>query len=57
MDREELTPLARAFAVVGLGSVCDKDPLPWNAAYATDCNYRASTGTLTNGAAGILDIL
>ena len=57
MDREELTPLARAFAVVGLGSVCDKDPLPWNAAYATDCNYRGSTGTLTNGAAGILDIL
>ncbi|MCR9247046.1 MAG: hypothetical protein NXI31_18590 [bacterium] len=57
VDRDDVTPLARAFAVVGLGSVCDKDNLPWNAAYATDCNYRASTSTLTDGAAGILDIL
>ena len=57
LDADGVTPLARAFAVVGLGAVCDKDPLPWNATYATDCNYRASTSTLTDGAAGILDIL
>lgn len=50
-------PLTRAFAVVALGGVCDKDPLPWNAAYATFTNYRASTSTLTDGGAGILDIL
>lgn len=52
-----LTPLTRAFAVVALGSICDKDPLPWNAAYASTTNYRAATDTLTDGAAGILDIL
>ena len=57
LERKDITPLTRAFAVVALGSVCDKDPLPWNVAYATDCNYRASTSTLTDGASGILDIL
>ena len=51
------TPLARAFAVVALGSVCDKDPLPWNAAYASNVNYRAATETLTDGQSGILDLL
>jgi hypothetical protein len=49
--------LSRAFAVVALGGVGDKDPLPWNANYATLTNYRAATSTLTDGAAGILDIL
>lgn len=57
LSRDGVTPLTRAFAVVGLGSVCDKDSLPWNATYATDCNYRASTSTLTDGGSGILDIL
>lgn len=56
MDPAQL-PLSRAFAVVALGGVCDKDPLPWNAAYATLVNYRACTSTLTDGSAGILDIL
>lgn len=55
-DRE-LTPLTRAFAAVALGGVCDKDPLPWNAAYASHTNYRAATDTLTDGQSGILDIL
>lgn len=54
---ERLTPLTRAFAAVALGMVCDADALPWNAAYATSTNYRAATETLTDGAAGILDIL
>ncbi len=54
---DRLTPLTRAFAGVALGGVCDKDPLPWNWVYATSTNYRAATDTLTDGAAGILDIL
>ena len=45
---------ARAFAVVALGSICDGAPLPWNSAYAMDCNYRAATSTLTDGAAAVL---
>jgi hypothetical protein len=53
----ELTPLTRAFAAVALGGICDKDPLPWNTAYATQTNYRAATATLTDGQSGILDIL
>ena len=57
LGRDDITPLTRAFAAVALGGLCDKAPLPWNSAYATDCNYRASTSTLTDGAAGILDIL
>jgi hypothetical protein len=57
LHNERLTPLTRAFAAVALGGICDKDPVPWNAAYATACNYRAATETLTDGAAGILDIL
>lgn len=52
-----LVPLARAFAAVALGVIADKDPLPWNAAYATQVNYRAATATLTDGQSGILDIL
>ncbi|MFO1078837.1 MAG: hypothetical protein U1E73_14035 [Planctomycetota bacterium] len=54
---QDLTTLTRAFAVVALGGICDKDPLPWNAVYSSECNYRASTSTLTDGATGILDIL
>ena len=54
---ERLTPLTRAFAAVALGGVCDKDPMPWNWAYASHTNYRAATATLTDGASGILDIL
>jgi HEAT repeat protein len=54
---EQAPLLSRAFAVVALGGVGDKDPLPWNANYATLTNYRAATSTLTDGGAGILDIL
>ena len=56
-DDTAAVPLSRAFAAVALGSVCDKDALPWSAAYATQINYRAATSTLTDGAAGILDLL
>src|SRR5690606_2995612 len=54
---DDVAPLTRAFAAVALGGVCDKDPLPWNAVYATQVNYRAATETLTDGIAGILDLL
>lgn len=54
---DQVAPLTHAFAVVALGGVCDKDPLPWNAVYATQVNYRASTETLTDGISGILDLL
>jgi hypothetical protein len=57
LANEALTPLTRAFAAVALGSICDKDPLPWNHVFASFTNYRAATETLTDGAAGILDIL
>lgn len=57
MADQDVAPLTRAFAAVALGGVCDKDPLPWNSVYATQVNYRASTETLTDGMAGILDLL
>jgi len=55
--KPSVTPLTQAFAIVALGGVCDKDPLPWNSVYASFVNYRASTETLTDGIAGILDLL
>ena len=57
LGNPELTPLTRAFAAVALGGVCDPKPLPWNARYTSGLNYRAAVETLTDGAAGILDIL
>jgi HEAT repeat protein len=57
LEDARLTPLTRAFAAVALGTVCDEEALPWNAAYASSTNYRAATETLTDGAAGVLDIL
>ena len=57
MADQSVAPLTQAFAAVALGGVCDKDPLPWNSVYATHVNYRASTETLTDGMAGILDLL
>jgi len=54
---QHLTPLTRAFAAVAIGGVCDRDPLPWNARFAYSLNYRAAVETMTDGAAGILDIL
>jgi len=55
--KSDVTPLTQAFAVVALGGVCDKDPMPWNSIYASYVNYRASTETLTDGMAGLLDLL
>jgi HEAT repeat protein len=54
---ESLTDLSRAFAAVALGGVIDKEPLTWNSKIGVNMNYRAMVETLTDGAAGILDIL
>jgi HEAT repeat protein len=49
--------LAKAFAVVALGIVSDKEEFPWNSKIAQNINYRANTETLTNRGLGVLDIL
>ena len=54
---KQITALARGFAAVALGIVCDKEMLPWNSKIAIDINYRANTPTLTGAGNGILDIL
>ncbi len=54
---EDQTKLARAFVAAALGSIGDKDLLPWNVPLSRDCNYAAQVDTLTNGATGVLDIL
>ncbi|MFK7740970.1 MAG: HEAT repeat domain-containing protein [Planctomycetota bacterium] len=54
---DQLGELSRAFAAVALGGIADKELLPWNSKLGTNMNYRAAVETLTNGQAGILDIL
>lgn len=54
---ESSSDLARAFAAVALGGVADIEALPWGADLAIGVNYRAAVGTLTDGIAGVLDIL
>lgn len=55
---QQVTARARAFAAVALGSVADKELLPWNSRVSMDINYRANTPTLTNmGGTGLIDIL
>ncbi|HET6202309.1 MAG TPA: HEAT repeat domain-containing protein, partial [Planctomycetota bacterium] len=56
---EKLTDTARGFAIVALGKVADKEPLPWNSKISVMVNYRAFTRTLVGAgvAPGVLDIL
>jgi HEAT repeat protein len=51
------TDAARAFAAAALGSVADKELLPWNAKIGIGLNYRAAPATLTDplSRSGILD--
>jgi HEAT repeat protein len=49
--------LVRAFAAVALGSMAENDSLTWSAWIAMNMNYSATVETLSNGSAGILDIL
>jgi HEAT repeat protein len=55
---ESVTAAARGFAAAALGIVADKEPLPWNAKFSVDINYRANTHTLTGGGGtGLLELL
>ena len=56
---EKLTDTARGFAIVSLGRVADKEPLPWNSKISVMVNYRAFTRTLVGAGLtpGVLDIL
>ncbi len=55
---ELYTDTARGFAAVSLGLVADDSELPWNANFASDINYRATTPTLNDeNGAGLLNIL
>ncbi|MHC4513035.1 MAG: hypothetical protein ACYS5W_04975, partial [Planctomycetota bacterium] len=55
---DDMTKLSRAFVAAALGSIADKEPLPFNSRYAFHGNYRASVETLTNAVGtGILDLL
>jgi HEAT repeat protein len=56
MDKT-LTGEARAFAIVALGIIGDKDEFTWNSSFSANCNYRASVSTFTGQGKGILDIL
>ncbi|MBL8899312.1 MAG: hypothetical protein JNM84_16870 [Planctomycetes bacterium] len=47
---------ARTYALSALGMLFESGPLPWNALYAEDLNYFATTATLSGGS-GVLDLL
>jgi hypothetical protein len=57
LNKTEVTDLARAFAVVALGIISDREDLPWNSKIGMNSNYRANTVSLTDQKGGILDIL
>jgi len=52
-----LTSGARAFSAVALGMVLDRERTPWNAFLSIGVNYPSAPASLTDGKAGILDIL
>ncbi|MFT5733361.1 MAG: HEAT repeat protein [Planctomycetota bacterium] len=57
-SERKATDVARGFAAVALGIVCDKEAFPWNTKLSRNVNYRANVSTLTNtNGTGILDIL
>lgn len=56
--RDDGRPAAtRAFAVIGLGVVCDPAPMPWRTPIAHAMPYFALTETLSGGTRGLLEIL
>jgi len=57
LEDEDLTGAARGAAAIALGTVCDKETLPWDAKVSRNVNYRAVTATLVGGGRGILDVL
>jgi len=54
---ESLTDGARAFAVVALGIVGDRDLLPWSSELTVNLNYFVLTETMAGGGKGVLEIL
>ncbi|MDP6407782.1 MAG: HEAT repeat domain-containing protein [Planctomycetota bacterium] len=49
--------LARDFAAIALGAVCERDALPWTASFANHLNYAAATQALISGkGSGILNL-
>lgn len=55
---ESLSATARAYGIVALGIIGDKESYPWNYKLSRDLNYAAPTSTLSNAAGtGILDLL
>lgn len=56
-EKQQLTGLTRAFALVALGIIGDKEDLPWNAKISENMNYRAAVPTMLGGAVGVLEIL
>lgn len=53
----DLSALPRAFSAAALGGICDRKDLPWNTPISAGINYNANVETLTDRAAGVLDIL
>jgi len=53
----KLSALPRAFSAAALGGICDRKDLPWNTPISAGINYNANVETLTDQAAGVLDIL
>jgi HEAT repeat protein len=56
-DDEGIPTGTKAFVVIALGLVCDRDPLPWRYPIARGLPYFASTATLIGDGNGILEIL
>ena len=54
---DRLNDLSRAYAAEALGAVADRSPLPWTTAISAHLNYAAASATLSDGSAGLLDIL
>lgn len=57
LNDDEAPKLRLAFLAAALGSVGDREYLPWNLRLSVDANYATDIDTLTNGATGVLDIL
>lgn len=55
-EDEGAPDLARAFAVVAVGQIIERSPLPWSVPLAVDLNYRAIVVTLIDGVRGVLDV-
>ena len=55
--RTDVAELGRAYAVVALGGIGDRDEVPVSTILARYLNYRATVETLTDQRSGVLDVL